>query len=122
MSPPRMRNYSGRMAPLLIGIAVRQASSRTAQAQASLSRSRLLPCAASTDPLRLRHKGVGMASSQPSSRARATPSEMVEAIGMRLLGIAEEMAAGSRHHGRSERLIGEVEQAAQDLRATVRGR
>ncbi len=41
---------------------------------------------------------------------------------MRLLRIAEDMSAGSRHHGRSDRLIEDVEQAAQDLRATVRGR
>lgn len=36
--------------------------------------------------------------------------------------VAEDMSAGSRHHGRSEQLIGDVEQAAQDLRAAVRGR
>jgi len=38
---------------------------------------------------------------------------------MRVLRIAEDMAAGSRHHGRSDRLIADVEQAAQDLRAVV---
>jgi len=41
---------------------------------------------------------------------------------MRVLLIAEDMRAGSRHHGRSERLIDQAEQAAIDLRATVRGR
>jgi hypothetical protein len=45
-----------------------------------------------------------------------------EAIGMRLLRIAEDMNSPSRHHGRCDRLIADVEQAAQDLRATVRGR
>jgi hypothetical protein len=47
---------------------------------------------------------------------------MIEVIGMRVLRIAEDMAGGSRHHGRSGRLIEAVEQAAQDLRAAVRGR
>jgi hypothetical protein len=51
-----------------------------------------------------------------------TTADHVEAIGMRILRIAEDMAIGSRHHGRSDRLIGKVEQAAQDLRAAVRGR
>jgi hypothetical protein len=46
---------------------------------------------------------------------------MIEAIGMRELRIAEDMVGGSRHHGRSDRLIEDVEQAAQDLRAAVRG-
>ncbi|MES3092780.1 hypothetical protein O6027_09435 [Sphingomonas aerolata] len=41
---------------------------------------------------------------------------------MRVLLIAEDMRAGSRHHGRSERLIDQAEQAAIDLRAAVRGR
>lgn len=40
---------------------------------------------------------------------------------MRVLRIAEDMAGGSRHHGRSERLIEQAEQAAIDLRAAVRG-
>ncbi|MEG3084019.1 hypothetical protein U1707_10235 [Sphingomonas sp. PB2P12] len=53
---------------------------------------------------------------------RLTTADHVEAIGMRVLRIAEDMTAGSRHHGRSDRLIAEVEQAAQDLRAAVRGR
>jgi len=48
-----------------------------------------------------------------------TTADHVEAIGMRVLRIAEEMSSGSRHQGRSERLI---EQAAIDLRAAVRGR
>jgi hypothetical protein len=56
------------------------------------------------------------------ARCKPTTADVVEAIGMRVLRIAEDMAGGSRHHGRSDRLIGEVEQAAQDLRATVRGR
>jgi hypothetical protein len=38
-----------------------------------------------------------------------------------VLRIAEDMASPSRHHGRSDRLIEDVEQAAQDLRAAVRG-
>ncbi|MEG8022605.1 hypothetical protein QP175_05740 [Sphingomonas aerolata] len=41
---------------------------------------------------------------------------------MRVLRIAEEMSSGSRHQGRSERLIEQAEQAAIDLRAAVRGR
>ncbi len=53
---------------------------------------------------------------------RLTTADHVEAIGMRLLRISEDMRSPSRHHGRSDRLIGEVEQSAQDLRATVRGR
>lgn len=53
---------------------------------------------------------------------RLTTADHVEAIGMRVLRIAEEMSSGSRHHGRSERLIEEAEQASQDLRAAVRGR
>lgn len=53
---------------------------------------------------------------------KPTAADVVEAIGMRLLRIAEDLSAGSRHHGRSDRLIEDVEQAAQDLRAAVRGR
>jgi hypothetical protein len=53
---------------------------------------------------------------------RPTTADHVEAIGMRLLRIAEDMTSQSRHHGRSDRLIEDVEQAAQDLRAAVRGR
>jgi hypothetical protein len=52
---------------------------------------------------------------------KPTTADHVEAIGMRLLRIAEDMASPSRHHGRSDRLIEDVEQAAQDLRAAVRG-
>lgn len=52
---------------------------------------------------------------------RLTTADHVEAIGMRVLRIAEDMAAGSRHQGRSERLIEQAEQAAIDLRAAVRG-
>ena len=55
-------------------------------------------------------------------RLRPTTADLVEAIGMRVLRIAEHMASGSRHHGRSERLIEQAEQAAIDLRAAVRGR
>ena len=51
-----------------------------------------------------------------------TTADDVEAIGMRVLRIAEEMSSGSRHQGRSERLIEQAEQAAIDLRAAVRGR
>lgn len=53
---------------------------------------------------------------------RLTTADRVEAIGMRVLRIAEGMASGSRHHGRTERLIEDAEQAAIDLRAAVRGR
>ena len=52
---------------------------------------------------------------------RLTTADHVEAIGMRLLRISEEMRSPSRDHGRN-RLIEEAEQAAIDLRATVRGR
>ena len=53
---------------------------------------------------------------------RLTTGDHVEAIGMRVLRIAEDMASGSRHQGRSERLIKQAKQAATDLRAAVRGR
>lgn len=56
------------------------------------------------------------------TRPRITTADTVEAIGMRLLRIAEAMTAPSRHHTRSDRLIEEVEQAAKDLRTAVRGR
>jgi hypothetical protein len=46
----------------------------------------------------------------------------VEAIGMRVLQISEDMRSPSRHRGRSDRLIEDVEQLAQDLRDAVRGR
>lgn len=53
---------------------------------------------------------------------RLTTADHVEAIGMRVLRIAEDMASGSRNQGHSERLIEQAEQAAIDLRAAVRGR
>jgi hypothetical protein len=53
---------------------------------------------------------------------RLTTADQVESIGMRVLRIADDMATGSRHQGRSERLIEQAEQAAIDLRAAVRGR
>lgn len=53
---------------------------------------------------------------------RLTTADRVEAIGMLVLRISEDMRTPSRHHGRSDRLIEEAEQAAIDLRATVRGR
>lgn len=52
---------------------------------------------------------------------RLTTAGHVEAIGMRVLRIAEDMAAGLRHQGRSERVIEQAEQAAINLRAAVRG-
>ncbi|MBP2512190.1 hypothetical protein J3A66_000452 [Sphingomonas sp. PvP018] len=51
-----------------------------------------------------------------------TTADHVEAIGIPVLRIAEEMSSGSRPQGRSERLIDQAEQAAIDLRAAVRGR
>jgi len=57
-----------------------------------------------------------------TTRYRPTTADVVEAIGMRVLRIAEDMASGSRHQCRSERLIQDVEEAASDLRAAVRGR
>jgi hypothetical protein len=57
-----------------------------------------------------------------ASTFRPATADRVEAIGMRVLLIAEDMRAGSRHHGRSERLIDQAERAAIDLRAAVRGR
>jgi hypothetical protein len=53
---------------------------------------------------------------------RLTTADHVEAIGMRVLRKADDMRSPSRHHGRSDRLIKDVEQAAQDLRVIVRGR
>jgi hypothetical protein len=58
----------------------------------------------------------------PAPQLRLTTADHVEAIGMRLLRISEDMRSPSRHHGRSDRLIEDAEQAAIDLRATVRGR
>ena len=57
-----------------------------------------------------------------TTRYQPTTADVVEAIGMRVLRIAEDMASGSRHQGRSERLIEQAEQPAIDLRAAVRGR
>lgn len=57
-----------------------------------------------------------------TTRYQPTTADVVEAIGMRVLRIAEDMASGSRRQGRSERLIEQAEQAAIDLRAAVRGR
>jgi hypothetical protein len=48
-----------------------------------------------------------------------TIADHLEAIGMRKLRIAEEMSSGSRHQGRSDRLIEDVEQLSQDLRKRV---
>ena len=53
---------------------------------------------------------------------RLTAAEHIEAIGMRVLRIAKDLASGSRHQGRSERLIEQAGEAASDLRAAVRGR
>lgn len=50
-----------------------------------------------------------------------TTADHVEAIGMRVLRIAEDMAAGSRYQGRTKGLIEQAEQAAIDLRVAVRG-
>lgn len=57
-----------------------------------------------------------------TTRYKPTTADVVEAIGMRRLRIAEDMASPSRHVGRIERLIQDVEEAASDLRAAVRGR
>ena len=51
-----------------------------------------------------------------------TAADHVEAISIRLFRISKNMRIPSRHHGRSDRLIEEAEQAAIDLRATVKGR
>lgn len=67
---------------------------------------------------KLGFRGVTMA----APLLRLTTADHVEAIGMRVLRIAEDMRSQSRHHGRSDRLIEDAEQAALDLRATVRGR
>lgn len=57
----------------------------------------------------------------PAPQLRLTTADHVEAIGMRLLRTAEDLRSQSRHHGRSDRLIEDVERAALDLRAAVRG-
>jgi len=48
-----------------------------------------------------------------------TTADHGEAIGMRILRIAEEMSSGSRYQGRSDRLIEDVEQLSQDIRKRV---
>jgi hypothetical protein len=48
-----------------------------------------------------------------------TTADHVEAIGMPVPRIAEEMSSGSRHQGRSDRLIEDVEQLSQELRKRV---
>ena len=48
-----------------------------------------------------------------------TTADHVEAIGMIVLRIADKMSSESRHQGRSDRLIEDVEQLAQDLRKRV---
>lgn len=49
-------------------------------------------------------------------------ADLVKAIGIWCLPIAEAMTSQSRHCGRADRLVDEVEQAAINLRAAVRGR
>jgi hypothetical protein len=46
-------------------------------------------------------------------------ADHVEAIGIPVPRIAEDMSSGSRHQGRSDRRIADVEQLAQDLRKRV---
>ena len=48
-----------------------------------------------------------------------TTADHGEAIGVRILRIAEEMSSGSRYQGRSDRLIEDVEQRSQDVRKRV---
>jgi len=48
-----------------------------------------------------------------------TTADHGEAIGMRTLQTAEEMSSGSRHQGRSDRLIEDVKQLSQDLRKRI---
>lgn len=116
MPVPRMRHHSGNLAPLLTGIAMRQVLSRTAQVQASLSRSGLLPPADPTAPFPSAQAGGHMAATQAST------SEALERIASQIYGLAFDFAEPSRCAVRSERLIGEVEELAAQLRAVVRGR
>jgi hypothetical protein len=51
---------------------------------------------------------------------KSTSVDQLEAIGIRVLRDAEDIATASRHHSRSDRIIEDVEQAAQDLRSAVR--
>ncbi len=53
---------------------------------------------------------------------KPTTADHVEAAGMRLLRISEDMRSQSRNHARSDKLIAEVEQTVSDARAAVRGR
>lgn len=50
---------------------------------------------------------------------RLTTADHVEAIGMRLLRISRNVRSSSRYHGRSDPLIEDVEQPAQNLRERV---
>jgi len=50
---------------------------------------------------------------------RLTTADHVEAIGMRLLRISRNVRSPSRHHGRSDPLIEDVEQLVQNLRERV---
>ncbi len=50
---------------------------------------------------------------------RLTTADHVEEIGMRLLRISRNVRSSSRHHGRSDPLIEDVEQPAQNLRERV---
>ena len=50
---------------------------------------------------------------------RLTTADHVEPIGMRLLRISRNVRSSSRHHGRSDPLIEDVEQPAQNLRERV---
>ncbi len=53
---------------------------------------------------------------------RLTTADHIEAAGMRLLRISEDLRSQLRCHGRSDRLITEVEKTVSDARAAVRGR
>jgi len=50
---------------------------------------------------------------------RLTTADHVEAIGMSVLRISEDMRSPTRHHGRSDPLIEDVEQLAQNRRERV---
>ena len=50
---------------------------------------------------------------------RLTTADHVEAIGMRLLRISRNVRSSPLHHGRSDPLIEDVEQPAQNLRERV---
>ena len=55
----------------------------------------------------------------PAPQLRLTTADHVEAIGMRLLRISRNVGNPSRHHGRSDPLIEDVEQLTQNLRERV---